>query len=336
MAEEEAPSWFTEAVDPDDREEGRVWTDDGVEIQFLHWRPLKTHKEDGIRAGNLQPLIFVHGNGANAFWYCPTAPFFRETFDVFAISSSGCGDSGFRDSYNIGHFTDEIMAVCRSLKLFDRPMKPLVVGHSLGAVACTRLALNHGEMFHAIVLCDTRIEDRPPHYFDKQKKRSMAEREASPLYKERDSFKLHPHTVKPGTRFKLAPPQDTTPYVLDYIARMSADFEERGWRWKGDPNRFRKLDLVTNHPYMNMENMRKAQAKVPLAYIYGEQSFFMTFPSIRETVEKEATKLFPVIPIPHAEHHLLLDEPIAFVTALRALFLLWAKDATPGLPSAHL
>ncbi|GBG25437.1 Epoxide hydrolase 2 [Hondaea fermentalgiana] len=331
MSEQDAPEWFTEAVDADDREEGRVTTPDGIELQYLRWRPLRTHKDDKTRDEDLQALVFVHGNGANAFWYCPTAPFFREDFDVIAISSSGCGDSGLRpDTYNIGHFANEILAVCDSLRLFSRRLRPILVGHSLGAIACTRLALDHGERFHGIVLCDIRVEDRPPEYFEKNKARSMRERAASPLFKPRDEFKLHPHTVSPASRFKLAPPQDTTPFVLDYIARMSANFEDKGWRWKGDPNRFRKLDLITHKPNMSLDDMRAANQKVPMAMVYGERSFFMTFRRIKETIDEKVAKLFPVFAIPHAEHHLLLDEPIAFVTALRALFVLWAKK----LPSA--
>jgi len=31
----------------------------------------------------------------------------------------------------------------------------------------------------------------------------------------------------------------------------------------------------------------------------------------------------PAIPIPDAEHHVMVDQPLAFVTALRGLFAAW-------------
>ncbi|MBK6660167.1 MAG: hypothetical protein IPG43_19365 [Proteobacteria bacterium] len=36
--------------------------------------------------------------------------------------------------------------------------------------------------------------------------------------------------------------------------------------------------------------------------------------------------LAPIIEIPEAQHHLLLDQPLAFVAALRTLLASWRRD----------
>jgi pimeloyl-ACP methyl ester carboxylesterase len=37
----------------------------------------------------------------------------------------------------------------------------------------------------------------------------------------------------------------------------------------------------------------------------------------------------PIIAVPEARHHLMLDQPLAFVTALRSILALWEVPAQP-------
>jgi len=343
-----SPKWFKEAVDSP-REEGFIMHDD-CQIHFLRWRPLhrkerqlskrELRKKTGRKVKTsldleeldrqLQPLVFVHGNGANASWYAFIAPFFREEYDVVAISNSGCGDSSFKDEYNTGIFAEEYVAVCRALGFFKRKLKPIVVSHSLGAVASMYLALHFGHKFAAIIMCDVRIEDLTDEEFRKYQRSNMAERQKSKLFKPRDSFKVWPHSVRPVDKFKLAPPQETTPYVLEYIANESSIQMKDGWKWKGDPERFRKLNLIKKTPFMSLRELKVVIQKVPVALVYGEHSFFLNLRKIKATVLQKATKIVPAFAIPNAEHHLLLDEPLAFISVIRCLLTTWAPYAKPS------
>ena len=66
---------------------------------------------------------------------------------------------------------------------------------------------------------------------------------------------------------------------------------------------------------------------IPKAIIYGEQSLLFNPDSVdyvREMIEEEGQQNFPIIGIPHAAHHLMLDQPIAFVSTLRMVLGAWA------------
>ncbi|MEM7255606.1 MAG: alpha/beta hydrolase, partial [Pseudomonadota bacterium] len=58
--------------------------------------------------------------------------------------------------------------------------------------------------------------------------------------------------------------------------------------------------------------------------IYGEQSAILS----HDTAHYMASLMgdaSPVVAIPNAHHHVMLDEPLAFVSALRALLETWAR-----------
>ena len=60
----------------------------GCDISWLSWG-------DPDR----QPLVFLHGGAAHAWWWSFTAPLLADTHRVVAVDLSGHGDSGRRDEY---------------------------------------------------------------------------------------------------------------------------------------------------------------------------------------------------------------------------------------------
>lgn len=345
-----APAWFQGAL-ADEGEKGFVEVEAGVRVEYLRWRPQASRETEAGRA-RAPPLVFMHGNGANAHWYAFLAPFFKDLgYDVVAISNSGCGASDWRPSYHVGHFADETRAVCAALGFFDSHAgiagtpKPALVAHSLGGMVAMKLALEHGNDFAAIILCDTNLENAPDDVLLRNRKINVQKRSTRKEFQPRGAFKLHPPSVTPVSRFKLAPAQETTPYVLEYIANKSARREPEGsesgaaggaggggggWRWRGDHDRFRKLDLLTASPPMSVSSVKRALKLVPLAYVYGEHSFFITdIEAVKSCVKKDLPGLLPTVMVPNAAHHLLLDEPIAFVSVIQALLATMA-------PPVHL
>ena len=118
-------------------------------------------------------------------------------------------------------------------------------------------------------------------------------------------------------RFKLLPPQPCdNGFILDYIARRSLAKVKGGWCWKFDPRIFDERDQ--NHPAADLDRLACRSAA-----IYGERSALFP-PEIRDYMTARLAGRAPMIELPEAHHHLFLDQPLAFVAALRALLAEWA------------
>ena len=61
---------------------------------------------------------------------------------------------------------------------------------------------------------------------------------------------------------------------------------------------------------------------MPKAMIYGEESAIFG-PDVVEYMSGIFDPTNPMISIPDAQHHLMMDQPLAFITALRAIFVSW-------------
>ena len=72
-------------------------------------------------------------------------------------------------------------------------------------------------------------------------------------------------------------------------------------------------------------------AQCPLAFVWGDESKLVdeeVLAYFRETVHDTDT---PMLAIPLAQHHVMIDQPLALVAALRGLFAVW-----PGTPKEPL
>src|SRR5580698_9312640 len=110
-------------------------------------------------------------------------------------------------------------------------------------------------------------------------------------------------------------------YIADFIARRSLkrapleDGSGEGWTWKFDPFLWAKLDRSAMQQAAKKHN-------VPMAQIAGSRSAIMQ----RREMGQQADfipKGVPSIMIPDSEHHIMVDQPLALVAALRALLAVW-------------
>jgi pimeloyl-ACP methyl ester carboxylesterase len=137
--------------------------------------------------------------------------------------------------------------------------------------------------------------------------------------------KVYPTIAAALARFRFMPPQAAgNLFVADFIARRSLkqvpmeDGSGMGWSWRFDPNMWNKLDRTAMTAMMVGG---KPKVDVPLAHIYGDRSVIMT----RRT-EGQATPLpddILEIAIPDSAHHVMVDQPLALVAALRSLLSVW-------------
>jgi pimeloyl-ACP methyl ester carboxylesterase len=283
-----SPSWFERAVSTP-REE-RVTEVEGCAIHYLRWgEPTKPG------------LLLVHGSGAHAHWWDFIAPYFTEHNCVVAIDLSGMGDSGHRAAYTSELFAREVVAVCEHAGFGP---DTVLVGHSFGGFVTLKAGLRHGDRFSGVVLVDAPV--RPPDY----------EWERDPKYSPIKPKKIYPDLDTALSRFRLVPAQpcDNT-FIMDYIARHSVVQVDGGWCWKFDDRLFQGFNIGNTS-----EDLSKLACRVGV--IYGEQSQLCS-QEVVDYMFKVLDQNVPFVAIPEAYHHLLLDQPLAFIAALRAVLAEW-------------
>jgi pimeloyl-ACP methyl ester carboxylesterase len=285
-----APGWFAKAVETP-FERGTV-TVDGARIRYLHWGG---HDD---KPG----VVLVHGNGAHAHWWTFIAPFLLEHYRVAALDLSGMGDSDHRERYSPEAFAAEVVAVMDAVE-FDA--ETIVIGHSFGGFVTLNTALRHPHRVAGIVLVDSAV--RPPDFqWERDPRRS-------PIRPKR----VYNDYAEALARFRLMPPQDcNNQFILDYIGKHSLKETEGGWTWKFDDGLFRKMEFTTNMS----DGLKRIGCRVGV--IYGQDSYLFS-QEVADYMFKVLDESVPFVAIPEAQHHLFLDQPLAFVAALRTLLAEW-------------
>jgi pimeloyl-ACP methyl ester carboxylesterase len=257
----------------------------------------------------LPGVILVHGGGAHAGWWDHIAPWLVSADRaVVAVDLSGHGDSGHRQAYGLEDWADEMLAVARHAELAG----PVVLaGHSLGAWSTVVAAAEHPEAVAGLILMDCRIVDPPPEEAegpDEESGRSPERTVRGP--------RIYATLEEALARYRPEPAQDgNLPFVMRHLAVASTRQVEGGWTWKFDPR-----VLVQRRP--GAAALR--QITCPVTIIRGERG--LVTPSILTEMQTALGGRAPAIDVPLAGHHLMLDQPLSLVTALRSVL---AERATP-------
>jgi pimeloyl-ACP methyl ester carboxylesterase len=115
-------------------------------------------------------------------------------------------------------------------------------------------------------------------------------------------------------RFTTLPPQDAVlPYVREHIRQQSVRPVEGGWSWKFDPRLF-----AERPPLRDLLPALRCRA----AFIRSE--FGLVPPEMAGTIDALLGHRVPIVELPDAGHHPMLDQPLPLVTALRMLVQQWA------------
>lgn len=281
------PAWFDRAIDQEPEE--RVVEVSGTPIRYLSWG---TSGSPG--------LVFVHGGAAHAQWWSFIAPMFSQEWNPVALHLSGHGDSGRRDHYSHALWADEVMSVADDAGF---PGPPVIVGHSLGGMVTIQTAATYGERLAGAVIVDAPVRRPSPEAEEGRSGRSFR------------SPGVYPTEREALSHFRLIPPQpcDNT-FIIDWIARHSIHETTEGWTWKFDPVLF----IGT----LGALRDQLAAVRCRVALLTGELSVVVP-PDTAEYMYDLMGRIAPVIAIPEAHHHLTLDQPLAFVAALRTLLADW-------------
>jgi pimeloyl-ACP methyl ester carboxylesterase len=312
-AQPPAPKWFEDVVATPYRT--AFVESDGAKIHYQSWG-------DASKPG----LLLVHGNGAHAHWFDFIAPYLTQDYHVVAMTFSGMGDSGWRDTYAMETFAREQLAVCEAAGFFTHDEKPIIVSHSFGGFVTILTGAEYGERFTGIVIVDSPVNppDRP--------------RTGPP--KAIRGNRVYPTLEKALSRFRLAPLQPCeNDYILDYIARWSlrkapmldgpkGETMGDGWAWKFDPSIWQRFS-VSRSP---QELLKETRCRIAL--FKGDKSVLWD-PDVGDYMRGLLNRQVPFIEIPEARHHVMLDQPLAFVAALRTLLEEWRYSTSDRLAPAR-
>lgn len=291
----DAPGWFERALEVPFADE--LVEVDGCPIHHLAWG------ERG-RPG----IVFVHGGGAHAHWWTHVAARFARDLRVLAIDLSGHGDSGHRDAYTLEQWTDEVVATAEAGGL-DGP--PVVVGHSMGGFVTIATAARHPDAVAGAIVCDSPVTEPDP------------EVGAYNLGEAFGRERTYPSVDAALARFRTVPEQPRyLDYVMDHVGRRSLRPVEdedgiEGFRWKFDRRIFFQFGPSMRGialPYLS-------EVRCRFALLRSENG--LVTEDIGEAMYDRLGRVAPVIEIPEAGHHAMLDTPLILLTALRTLLADW-------------
>jgi pimeloyl-ACP methyl ester carboxylesterase len=265
----------------------------GAAIHYLAWG------QPGRRG-----LVFVHGGGAHAHWWTHIAATFARDFRVLAVDLSGHGDSDHRADYGIEQWTEEIVTVAADGAV-DGP--PVVIGHSMGGFVTIATAALHGDQLAGVVVCDSPVTEPDPEVES---------------YRLKESFgrpRTYPSVEEAMTRFRTVPPQEHyLDFVIDHVGRRSLRETDGGWQWKFDRRIFEQFAGGSMRgialPYLR-------QVRCRFALLRSERGLVTR--GIGASMYEVLGRVAPVIELPEAGHHAMLDQPLVLLTALRTLLADW-------------
>ncbi len=283
----QAPRWFLEAINTP-YERGAVDVD-GASINYLRWG-------DASKPG----IILVHGGAANAHWWAFIAPQLARNYHVVALDLSGHGDSGRRKEYPRELWCEEIMAVAGDAGIVG---EFILVGHSMGGFVSMSTAVRYGDRLAGAVIIDSPVRRPDPESEEGARGRAFR------------NPKTYATAAEARAHYHLVPEQPCDNlYIIDYIAQHSMMNTPAGYTWKFDPIIFQNMKPRASHEVLPQVRCRVAVVRAEYGLVDPETGDYMY-----ELLGRTS----PIIEIPDAYHHVMLDQPIALITALRALLADW-------------
>ena len=285
------PAWFTTAIDTKPE---RLHVDAvGASINAFVWG-------EAAKPG----IVLIHGGAAHAQWWSHIAPAFLPDYRVVALDLSGHGDSDRRQRYGLDLWTDEVIAVIDAAEFAS---KPVVVGHSMGGFVTIATAARHNDRLGGAIIIDSPVVKIDPEVEQARRTNDFAK------------AKVYDDPEVPVAKFRTIPAQEQyLPYVKEHVARTSLRQLDNGqWGWKFDPTIFN----IPPHHTVDIGGDLLPGVSCPVALLRCE--YGLVTPDISDYMLKQLGRPAPVVELPTAGHHPMLDVPLILVTALRAQLATW-------------
>lgn len=240
-------------------------------------------------ASDSPTLLLIHGGGAHTGWWHLLTPLLEDEWRTVAIDLSGHGgDSERRPEYALEGWCEEVTAVAEAIG--DPTV--VLVGHSMGGgIALATAALEPG-LARGVALLDSAVW--APYL-------SRFEGRRPPT--------IYPTREAALDAFRLMPPQPVTNHAAERtLAPMSIAPRDGGWTWKWDPSALVSFDGGVVRELL-------PRLECPVVEIAGELSDHVGADAM-ELIAELTGREVPLIEIPGAYHHVMLDQPAAVAAAL--------------------
>ena len=259
----------------------------------LHVRGLRLHFLESGQPG-APALLFLHGGAAHAHWFDKVTPAFADRFHVVSLDQRGHGESQWAEppAYGTEDFTADL------LELMDRLgwSRMIVVGHSMGGHNAMTFSAWHPERVRALVIVDARPA-------------IPAERLQVMHARGRRLPRAHPSEEAAIQSFRLLPRETfAEPTFLAHLARAGMTRRNGGWGWRFDPATHGNRRPVDAWPLLD-------RITAPTLIVRGGLSPVLT-PEMAERLHT-TIRASTLVTIPDAYHHLTLDRPNEFTSALQ-------------------
>ncbi|GLX11131.1 alpha/beta hydrolase [Microbispora sp. NBRC 16548] len=298
-----APRWFLRAL-ADEPAIGQVEVA-GARVRYLRWP-----------GGPGPATLLVHGGSAHAHWWSPLAPLLRSRGPVVAMDLSGHGLSDWRPGgYTVAQWAQEVRAVA----LATSAEPPTVIAHSMGGIVSAHLAVTAGDVMRRLIVADSPVWETAP----------APEGEITARAKAPVRYCADPED--PISRFRLIPRQEChNDWYLRHIAWHGLVETPEGYRWRFDPHIFSGNGGVAGgeNRIARFEGSL-ADSACPYALVMGEDSYLASDalkvfgPDAGSSAVRSRHGEAPLVLVPSAAHHIMLDQPLAFVTAIRGILAAW-------------
>lgn len=183
---------------------------------------------------------------------------------------------------------------------------PVVVGHSMGGFASIATGARHSDDVAGVIVLDSPVAE-PAHEIG--------------VAQSKQAFgvpKAYPSREEALARFRTVPSQEHyLPYVMHHVARRSLHAVEGGWSWKFDHNLFSAFTSSIRAvalPYLPQVACRFALLRAEFGLVTHD---------IGDSMYEMLGRSAPVVEIPEAGHHGMLDQPLLVTTAVRTLLADW-------------
>lgn len=213
-------------------------------------------------------------------------------YRVIALDLRGHGDSGWATppAYEIDDYVEDIAAVV--VQLHQAPFT--LIGHSLGGLISLSYATRYPTTLRALIVVDMEPRLQP------SRRMQLLSRIPAPIYRDEADL-IH--------RFRLLPEETwAEPALLQHIARYSA-------RPLADGRLTLKIDRATFVRGPHDVSTQLSQITCPTLLIRGGASQTLSLDKAKE-MEALCPRL-QLREVPDASHHVFLDNPIAFLDAVR-------------------
>jgi len=256
---------------------------------------LRLHYQDYGSTGK-PAMLCLHGGAAHAHWFDYIAPGFTGDHHVLALDQRGHGDSEWADppEYSYERYAADLAEVVEKLDLRDF----VLIGHSMGGTVALEFAAAYPGRVGKLIVVDSTLQ-------------MNAERVAALRDVGARQGSSHPSRAEFIARFRLRPAGTlATPAIIRRLAENSARQSSDGrWRHKFDRNVYATRETTDGLPRWN-------HIRVPALLIKAERSQRIS-PQVFAEVKARCPQV-QLTEVPNCDHHVTLDNPSGFVSAVRS------------------